>query len=323
MKIVTPLSSVENYIPLCEAGADNFFCGFIPYTWLKEYSNIEPMNRREFMYSSNICSLDDMIILKKMIEKYGVPVKIALNSHYYLESQYKILLPIIMQLMEIGFDTFIIADIALIIYLRSNNINCNIHLSGETAEVNSLSIDFFNQFNISRYIFHRKNSIEDMKSCIERNKIKNLEYEAFILNELCLYTGAFCNTLHCEELLPACHIPQKMSRLIEDECKFSSIERALSIIEKINRKSVYDNDNVYGFGKSGCGVCKIKKLKDVGITYLKVVGRGKKLEHLIEDIKILRQMCNAADRISDINEFEREIKVDYLENKCSGFCYYL
>ena len=36
--------------------------------------------------------------------------------------------------------------------------------------------------NIKRIIFHRKNTIDDMKSCISRNN--NLEYEAFILNEM-------------------------------------------------------------------------------------------------------------------------------------------
>ena len=31
-------------------------------------------------------------------------------------------------------------------------------------------------------------------------KKRNIEYEAFILNERCHYTGAFCSSLHCDEL---------------------------------------------------------------------------------------------------------------------------
>ncbi|AIY79519.1 hypothetical protein U728_88 [Clostridium botulinum 202F] len=39
---------------------------------------------------------------------------------------------------------------------------CSIYLSEECAEINCLYIEFFNKFDISRFIFHRKNSIKDI-----------------------------------------------------------------------------------------------------------------------------------------------------------------
>ncbi len=27
-----------------------------------------------------------------------------------------------------------------------------------------------------------------------------MEFEAFVLNEMCQFTGAFCNSLHCDEM---------------------------------------------------------------------------------------------------------------------------
>ena len=39
--------------------------------------------------------------------------------------------------MKIGFHSYIIADPALMVYLRENGINCEIHLSGECGEINS------------------------------------------------------------------------------------------------------------------------------------------------------------------------------------------
>lgn len=37
MKIVAGLGSIDEYIPYVEAGADEFFCGYVPYSWTKKY----------------------------------------------------------------------------------------------------------------------------------------------------------------------------------------------------------------------------------------------------------------------------------------------
>ena len=141
-----------------------------------------------------------------MIRKYKKPVHLTFNSLYYIPEQYPEIVNIIIRCMSIGFNSFIVADPALLLYLRQSRINCEIHLSGETAEVNSGMIKYFEKKNLKRLIFHRKNSIEDMNSII--NKAGNLtEFEAFTLNEMCQFTGAFCNSLHCDEMCHLCLVP--------------------------------------------------------------------------------------------------------------------
>ena len=63
-------------------------------------------------------------------------------------------------------------------------------------------IEEFCKYGINRVIFHRKNSLEDMAQIIANMERRNrsLEYEAFVVNEKCHITGAFCNSLHCDEL---------------------------------------------------------------------------------------------------------------------------
>lgn len=36
------------------------------------------------------------------------------------------------------------------------------------------------------------------------------EFEAFVLNELCHFTGAFCNSLHCDEMGYLCRVPYRL-----------------------------------------------------------------------------------------------------------------
>ena len=321
MKIIAGLGCIDDYIKLVKAGADEVFCGYVPYEWNKKYGSLFPLNRREVLYYNiQINSLEDMKILKKMVDKYKVPVSITFNYLYYIEEQYEEIINIMNDLINIGFDQFIIADIALILYIRNKGIKCFIHLSGECSEINSLSMEFFNEFNIDRYVFHRKNTIKDMESCIRNNKVKNLEYEAFILNEKCHYSGAFCSSLHCDEMSHLCTMYYNLAKISEEVNNFKEVDEKYRLYyEQLDNE---DEDKTHMLGSSGCGICSLKKLKDAGVTHLKVVGRGKYIDYMEEDIKKLKI---AIDMINDNKEeksYENSEKNIIFNSKCSGNCYY-
>ena len=321
MKIIAGLGCIDDYIKLVKAGADEVFCGYVPYEWNKKYGSLFPLNRREVLYYNiQINSLEDMKILKKMVDKYKVPVSITFNYLYYIEEQYEEIINIMNDLINIGFDQFIIADIASILYIRNKGIKCFIHLSGECSEINSLSMEFFNEFNIDRYVFHRKNTIKDMESCIRNNKVKNLEYEAFILNEKCHYSGAFCSSLHCDEMSHLCTMYYNLAKISEEVNNFKEVDEKYRLYyEQLDNE---DEDKTHMLGSSGCGICSLKKLKDAGVTHLKVVGRGKYIDYMEEDIKKLKI---AIDMINDNKEeksYENSVENIIFNSKCSGNCYY-
>jgi collagenase-like PrtC family protease len=328
MKIVAGLGCIDDYIRLVKAGADEVFCGYVPYEWNEKYGNLFPLNRREVLYYNiQISSFEDMKILKKMVDVYKVPVSITFNYLYYLEEQYEMIARIIKDFIEIGFNDFIIADIALILYLKENNIKCSIQLSGESVELNRLSIDFLNKLDISRYIFHRKNSIEDMGACISSNKVKNLEYEAFILNERCHYTGAFCNSLHCDEMIHLCKMPYELSKVSGQSNNFEEVDRRL----KLYYKELEDNEELYMeeeiedpyiLGSTGCGLCSLKRLKKAGVTHLKVVGRGNSIKNMEKDVQNLKEAIGMLDSFEDGKDYEKEVKDKLFNGKCSCQCYY-
>ncbi|MBA2213310.1 U32 family peptidase [Sellimonas intestinalis] len=324
MKIVTPLCCVENYERLVDAGADEFFCGYNSHSWLEQYANIVPMNRREYLLSANICSLEEMKILSSLVEKYKKPVKITLNSLFYLRKQYDEIVKVIKQLMQYNFNTFIISDIALIMYLYEQKLNCKIHLSGETAEVNSLMIDMLKKYNITRFVFHRKNSIEEIRSCIENCDDKNIEFEAFMLNELCPYTGAFCGSWHCDELLHICKLPFKVEKFNSDLNCFADVEKNMTVYNRasrVNFRKINDDiDENYRFGVTGCGACKIFELEKAGVGFVKVVGRDKKLDLIEKDIRILRKLLDCANDFSESSEYSAYVKKAI--GHCNEMCYY-
>lgn len=324
MKIVAGLGSIDEYETFVKAGADEFFCGYVPFSWAEKYGVIHPLNRREVLfYNVQIGSMSELQILKKMVDYYGKPVELTFNSIYYTGEQYPVIAEIITQCMAAGFENFIIADPALMLYLRQQKINCGIHLSGETAEVNRGMLEQMLPFGIRRVIFHRKNSLEDMQSCIKEADFPH-EYEAFILNELCHFSGAFCNSLHCDELTHLCRVPYELGNLHKKE-ETDAAQKDVAETGRIQGKEgkglPLDEDG-YLTGSTGCGLCALYRMKQVGITHLKLVGRGNYTDFMEKDIRQLRKALDILENSDSEAQYQKKMKASLFPDGCSRNCYY-
>lgn len=332
MKLTVGLGSVDEYIRFSEAGADEFFCGYVPYSWTQKYDTIMPLNRREVLCSNvQLGAFSELEILSSMIRDYQRPVHLTFNSLFYLPEQYPEIAKIMKACMCLGFQSYIIADPALILYLREHNIDCEIHLSGETGEVNSRMVDFFQQFSLKRVIFHRKSSFDDMKTVINAEKSYDglraeTEFEAFILNEMCQFTGAFCNSLHCDELGHLCRIPYWLKPL-KESCTGSSFRQLRPSVPAASSQTDVPNDSDlpegYLCGATGCGLCALYRLREIGITHLKLVGRGNYTDFMEQDIRMLRQALAILETSTSEKDFQQNMRKQLFPQGCSSHCYYL
>lgn len=296
MKITVGLGSPEAYEPLVRAGADEFFAGFVPFAWLEKYSNITPLNRREvLMHGIQFSTMDEMRLLAERIRENGVPVALTFNSICYRPDQYAMIADLLGELMQLGFQDWILADPALMLHLRNRGLNGRIHLSGEAGCFNPDAMRFFSRFNISRWIFPRKITTDEMSACIAA--APGAQYEAFALNERCHYSGAFCSSLHCDELEHLCRVPYR---------PFGADCAPIPADER--------DENTFGAG--GCAICALPRLKQAGITHLKVVGRGGCVENLVRDVRLLRRAL--AMETADPQTLRRNI----FGEKCPKNCYY-
>ena len=332
MKLTVGLGSVDEYIRFSEAGADEFFCGYVPYSWTQKYGTMMPLNRREVLCSNvQLGAFSELEILASMIRDYHRPVHLTFNSLFYLPEQYPEIAKIIKICMCLGFQSYIIADPALILYLREHNIDCEIHLSGETGEVNSRMVDFFQQFSLKRVIFHRKNSFDDMKAVIDAEKSHGglraeTDFEAFILNEMCQFTGAFCNSLHCDELGHLCRVPYWLEP-VDDPCD-TLVSEHLRPSAPVTPLQISPPDSSelpdgYLCGATGCGLCALYCLREIGITHLKLVGRGNYTDYMEQDIRMLRRALTLLEQSTSEEDFKDTLRRTLFSYKCSKVCYYL
>jgi U32 family peptidase len=339
MKITAGLGSIDDYPRYVRAGADELFCGYVPFSWSEKYGTVLPLNRREVLnYNVQIGSFSELEILANMVQKYQKPVHLTFNSLYYRPEQYEEIAQIIQQCRSIGFESYILADPALLVYLRKEKIDCEVHLSGDLGTVNSAMTEVFAKEYPKRIIFQRKNTISEMRAVIRHITAQKeaarkewtypTEFEAFTLNELCQFSGAFCNSLHCDEMGYLCRVPYWKKPMSLSESKLEKQEKNrpgenISISEWDSASELMNpvSEDGYLCGATGCGLCTLKQLSDAGITHLKLVGRGNYTDFMERDIRNLRRTLEILEDSSTEEEYIRAMKAELFPNGCSHMCY--
>lgn len=339
MKITSGLGSIDDYPRYVRAGADELFCGYVPFSWSEKYGTVLPLNRREVLnYNVQIGSFSELEILANMVQKYQKPVHLTFNSLYYRPEQYEEIARIIQQCRSIGFESYILADPALLVYLRKEKIDCEVHLSGDLGTVNSAMTEVFAKEYPKRIIFQRKNTISEMcavirhitaqKEAARKEWTYPTEFEAFALNELCQFSGAFCNSLHCDEMGYLCRVPYWKKPMSFSESKLEKQEKNrpgenISISEWDSASELMNpvSEDGYLCGATGCGLCTLKQLSDAGITHLKLVGRGNYTDFMERDIRNLRRTLEILEDSSTEEEYIRAMKAELFPNGCSHMCY--
>ena len=200
------------------------------------------------------------------------------------------------ELKQLGLDRWILADPALLLHLKLRGVGGQVQLSGEAGCFSPDALAFFRRLGIARCIFPRKMTPEEMAACI--STAPELEYEAFALNENCHFSGAHCLSLHCDALEALCRVPY---RAVGPNCPES--DESTSAAED-------------GFGASGCGLCALPRLRNAGVTHLKVVGRGSRIDWIEHDVRMLRRALEMDGASPE------ELRRELLGNRCSGACYY-
>lgn len=339
MKITAGLGSIDDYPRYVRAGADELFCGYVPFSWSEKYGTVLPLNRRAVLnYNVQIGSFSELEILANMVQKYQKPVHLTFNSLYYRPEQYEEIARIIQQCRSIGFESYILADPALLVYLRKEKIDCEVHLSGDLGTVNSAMTEVFAKEYPKRIIFQRKNTISEMRAVIRHITAQKeaarkewtypTEFEAFALNELCQFSGAFCNSLHCDEMGYLCRVPYWKKPMSLSESKLEKQEKNrpgenISISEWDSASELMNpvSEDGYLCGATGCGLCTLKQLSDAGITHLKLVGRGNYTDFMERDIRNLRRTLEILEDSSTEEEYIRAMKAELFPNGCRHMCY--
>lgn len=343
MKIKAPLTHKKEVAPLCAAGADEFFCGIEPYNWRKRYADFS-INQRST--GANFTKLADLEKAIQAAHQYKTKVHIAVNAFFYLEEQYKVAQTIIKDVLDIGADGIIFADPGLFpdsTLLRSRNDSNNKDLlkgkdviAGCDAVIfNSGAVKFYKNLGVTRIVFPRSMIIDEIKDVVAADN--SLEYEVFIIHDLCFFEDGFC--AYCKEqagsvkkegrarrnvyFFTASRLP---SRGYGGGCR-SSFKRQKILVS--NNKQIGKIQPFTFWMKKhieGCGACAIYDFKKIGITNLKVLDRNLPTEEKIKATAFIKKSLGFLENgnISKMDYIEKckELFKNTFKIKCNQYdCY--
>ncbi|MDK2820043.1 MAG: family peptidase [Clostridia bacterium] len=301
MKILAPINSIHEAEPLIASGADEFYCGLHPKAWENKYGKKVWLNRR--WSSASINSFEELKNLVKVSHRNNVKVFLTLNLPFYLPEQYPEILSLVKEVTEnCGIDALIVSDPGIIMTIKETFPKVEIHASSLGAILNSSSASFYQSLGASRIIFPRFADLEDLGIIINKLGTK-LKYEVFILNDGCVFEeghcyvshafgGAFCSRWNYElvEINKDEESPYKIDK--------ASFKRHIKDYKEwlwIGIKNCGGVPGPKGLPLGMCGLCALEKLKDIGVSSLKIVGRESPFPKKIASVKIVKKILDHID----------------------------
>ncbi len=302
LRILSPLSNVDEVEPLIEAGAGEFYCGILPEQWRRNYSVAASINRRQENNraqgtSPHMDSFDDLARCVQLARPHNVKVTLALNEHYYSNRQYPALTAYIEQCLKAGADTFIVGDIGMILTLQDIDPGVHIHISTAGTAFNSETVHFYRDLGAERVILPRHLTLDEIQAIID--KVNGIELEAFILNSRCANIDGFCTFQHgLAEFITeperkrdyenACMMLYKITADVKGD--YSQAEKE-AMLQKISMERQHFWSAVH-IDDRPCGACALYELENMGLAGVKIVGRGNTFDKKIKDVRFLKGLLD-------------------------------
>ncbi len=208
--------------------------------------------------------------LKEGVEyahSHGVKVHITCNILPH-DDEFSRIPDFLKYLNEIGADAIIASDIGTIEAVKEYAPNCELHISVQSGIVNSASANAFYKMGAKRVVLARELSLEEIAT-IRKNTPKDLELEAFVHGAMCVSFSARC-------LLSSYMTGRDANKGdCAQPCRWS-----YSLMEQTRPGQFFDitEDKKGTYILNANDMCMapyLDKMRDAGITSLKIEGRAK------------------------------------------------
>lgn len=328
MKITAPISHTDEIALLAAAGAEELYCGAVPGNWIAQF-NTGAVNRR---YFGNLPSLAELEKAVELAHQAGSALFLVLNAQHYGSDQLAALVDLGQAFRAMGGDAAIVADLALICELRAAVPELAIHVSSVASCRNGSAIGFYRDLGVKRVILPRDVSLDEIEAMARQ--APEVELEAFILNDGCVFEEGVCHSIH---------LPKKLGGPIcVDSYRFEYVDAAGAAVSERLARRLQDNDEDYkrwlwyrfgcgfsttdeGYPYGPCGLCAIHRLQAAGVASVKIAGREGATERKLKSVEMVAKVLAAARRGETAEQVAATaVGIRGTETHCrSGYmCYY-
>ena len=275
MKLMVPLRSIEEIVPLVEAGADELYCG------VKEpHAGVGYLpNAIGALSDGNFASFQALPEAVSLAGSMGVPVVFVANSsqgRHTLAWQKED----IRRAHEAGIRRVVVTDFTLIPWIKSRFPDLYIILSTLCPVFNPESLAFFARMGINRLVLDSLRTLREVSKMARLSKRLGIDLEVFTTPQTCLNIRSNCN-FHTWYM-------SSLNRVDDSGGSPSSAaapcHQGLPVAVYEKRRSAWacvDPEGRYrprGFVGPNCSLCALWHLREWGVPFVKFVGRHFPLE---------------------------------------------
>jgi putative protease len=268
VKVLAPLRNSEEVMPLCDAGAQEFYCGLTPPGWEQAFGQASVHRRNP--KSAGVPSVDDMRRIVALARPR--PVFATLNAPSYPAGAVPHLVEFgRMLLNDVGVTALIVAEWELLLALCEQGLASRLHISSLASCRNPGAAAFYRGLGVTRVILPRHMTLRE----IEATAIPGLEWEVFVLNDGCVFEEGICATTHA---LGTFCLTDRLGG------KFGRLDERYEFWKWTQNNCGCQTSRGYTLGP--CGLCALPRLARLGVASLKVVGREASLARKVASVRL-------------------------------------
>jgi len=279
VKILAPLRNSDEVPPLCAAGAHEFYCGLTPPGWEDAFGPTWVHRRNP--KSAGVPGLEDLRRIVALADNRAVYA--TLNAPSYPAGAVPRLVEFGRMLLDdVGVAALIVAEWELLLALCEEGLASRVHISSLASCRNPGAAAIYRDLGVSRVILPRQVTLRE----IEETAIPGLEWEAFLLNDGCVFEEGICATTHA--FGPYC-IDDRIgikSCGHDDRIgiKFRGLDDRYEFFKWTLNNCGCQTSRGHTLGP--CGLCALPRLAQLGIASLKVVGREASLARKVASVEL-------------------------------------
>ena len=313
MKILVPLNKLEHVDQLIEAGTDEFYIGFYDDNWVNTFGNFSDLNRMSgFQQYANSMNFEQLLEAIQYIRACEKEVYVTFNANVYTNEQIIKIEEYFQKLKEVDVTGVIVNGIELV--KSAEKFAISVVASTMCCVYNSDVAKYYIEHGINRIIFPRDVSLDEMQAIISRNPKK--QYEVFAMRNGCRFSDGYCLGTHRVGCGAVCALLRKEDNYIDGRKGDFLTQHEIELNNLLYRQA---------YRKDACALCAIYRLKKMGITSLKIVGRADNYNNICQDVMITKQNIEIAEQCDTEEEYlERMLfpRNRFEQCKLGYSCYY-
>lgn len=260
IELLSPAGSIESFKAACQNGADAAYMG------------VDKYNARAMAVNFGI---NEYIECIEYAHIRGIKVYLTLNTLMY-DDEIKEALDIVLKLYSKGLDAVIIQDIGLGMLIHKLIPKLPLHASTQMSVYSLDQVKYLEGIGFKRVVLARELSVDEIEYICKNT---NLEIEVFIHGALCVSVSGQC-------LLSSTIGNRSANRgRCAQPCRMKYSLYNSKGKELISNSYILSKKDIFGLEY-------VNKLKEIGVTSLKIEGRNKNPEYVAGVTKNYRNAIN-------------------------------